>query len=99
MPSAGMGTATAVKPGFFSNWRKANLRSFITERLHRIDFRSPPRRQPAGANQRAQDAQRHSAEGQRIERTDASELMAEGSRRAERQRQADRQCDEAQTQP
>ena len=29
MPSARVSTATAVKPGFFSNWRKANLRSFI----------------------------------------------------------------------
>jgi hypothetical protein len=26
---SGVSTATAVKPGFFSNWRKANLRSFI----------------------------------------------------------------------
>src|SRR5207302_7143708 len=88
IPSASVSTATAVKPGFFNSWRNANLRSFITQRLNGIDFRSPPRRQPAGADQRAQDAQRHSAEGQRIERTDASELMAEGSRRAERQRQA-----------
>ena len=30
MPSASVRTATAVKPGFSSNWRKANLRSFIT---------------------------------------------------------------------
>src|SRR5881397_311298 len=37
MPSASVSTATTVKPGFFSNWRKANLRSFITQRLHRID--------------------------------------------------------------
>src|SRR5436190_13985828 len=29
MPSASVSTATAVKPGFFSNWRKANLRSFM----------------------------------------------------------------------
>src|SRR5881409_2101625 len=29
MPSASMSTATPVKPGFFRNWRKANLRSFI----------------------------------------------------------------------
>src|SRR6266446_1227338 len=29
MPSASVSTATAVKPGFFSSWRKANLRSFI----------------------------------------------------------------------
>src|SRR6266581_4408588 len=29
MPSASVSTATVVKPGFFSNWRKANLGSFI----------------------------------------------------------------------
>src|SRR5205823_8931872 len=29
MPSASVSTATAVKPGFFSNWRRANLRSFV----------------------------------------------------------------------
>src|SRR6266516_5095860 len=29
MPSASVSTATAVKPGFFSSWRKANLRSFM----------------------------------------------------------------------
>src|SRR5690348_7587544 len=48
MPSASVSTATAVKPGCFNNWRMANLRSFITQRLHRIDFRGPARRQPAG---------------------------------------------------
>src|SRR6266550_7249055 len=51
MPSASVSTATAVKPGFFSNWRKANFRSFITQRLHRIDLRctasgNPRREQP-----------------------------------------------------
>src|SRR5216117_589624 len=29
MPSASVSTATAVKPGFFSSWRKANLKSFM----------------------------------------------------------------------
>ena len=29
MPSASVTTATAVKPGFFSNWRKANFKSFM----------------------------------------------------------------------
>ena len=27
--SASVSTATAVKPGFFSNWRKANFKSFM----------------------------------------------------------------------
>src|SRR6266700_2530230 len=30
IPSARVSTATAVKPGFFSSWRKANLRSFMS---------------------------------------------------------------------
>src|SRR5207247_2641718 len=29
MPSASVSTATTVKPRFFSNWRKANLKSFM----------------------------------------------------------------------
>ena len=29
MPSASVSMATAVKPGFLSNWRKAKRRSFI----------------------------------------------------------------------
>ena len=29
MPSASVSTATAVKPEFFTNWRKANLRSLM----------------------------------------------------------------------
>src|SRR6266705_850732 len=32
MPRASVSTDTAVKPGFFSSWRKANLRSFIEQR-------------------------------------------------------------------
>src|SRR2546422_2973671 len=43
MPSARVSTATVVKPGFFSNWRKANLRSFITQCPHRIDIRRTAR--------------------------------------------------------
>src|SRR5438094_3333307 len=48
IPSASVITATVVKPGFFSNWRKANLRSFITQRLHRIDPGRTTSWQPAG---------------------------------------------------
>src|SRR5205814_10496324 len=29
MPSASVSTTTEVKPGFFSNWRKANFKSFM----------------------------------------------------------------------
>src|SRR5205807_9694090 len=35
MPNASVSTATAVKPGFFSNWRKAKRRSLnIARRAH-----------------------------------------------------------------
>src|SRR5436190_20562724 len=43
MPRASVSTATAVNPGFFSSWRKANLRSFITQCLHWIDTRRTSR--------------------------------------------------------
>src|SRR5437870_4152805 len=46
--SACASLATEVEPGFFSSWRKANLRSFISQRLHRIDTRSAANREPAG---------------------------------------------------
>src|SRR5204863_10052921 len=46
MPSARVSTAIAVKPGFFSSWRKAKRRSFITQRRHRIDLRRPTRGNP-----------------------------------------------------
>src|SRR5436190_2040850 len=51
MPSASVSTATAVKPGRLCSWRRANLRSFITQSLHRIDLCSassgnPRREQP-----------------------------------------------------
>src|SRR5687767_973882 len=56
MPSASVSTATAVKPGFFSNCRKANLKSFITQSLHGMNFRGAAGRQP-GSKQR--DNQKH----------------------------------------
>src|SRR5437762_13495579 len=37
MPRARVSTATAVKPGFFSNWRKANLRSFMVRCQWSVD--------------------------------------------------------------
>jgi hypothetical protein len=37
MPNASVSTATAVKPGFFSNWRKAKRRSFMAVGKLRIE--------------------------------------------------------------
>src|SRR5437667_8792358 len=66
MPSANVSTATAVKPGFFSSWRKANFRSFITQCLHRIDFRCAAGGQPAGEQCNAGEQKRNGGERQRI---------------------------------
>src|SRR2546426_3154684 len=41
MPSASVSTATAVKPGFFNNWRKANLRSFMFTIDERAKHQTP----------------------------------------------------------
>src|SRR6266853_5602509 len=66
MPSASVSTATAVKPGFFSSWRKANLISFITESDNRIDPCRAARGQPA-RHQRHKDKNRsHAKERQRV---------------------------------
>src|SRR5438034_11846465 len=68
MPSASVSTATAVKPGFFSNWRKANLRSFITQRLHRIDSACSPGRPPASEDRYNQERSSSQKEHRRIPR-------------------------------
>src|SRR5439155_22741647 len=70
MPSASVSTATAVKPGFLSNWRKANLRSFMAQRLHRIDSRSTTRRQVAGGKDDQSHYCRDHQERLRIPRAD-----------------------------
>src|SRR5881275_1971767 len=57
MPSASVSTATAVKPGFFSSWRMANFRSFMAQRLHRIDSR-----RAAGGNEASSECDGHEDE-------------------------------------
>src|SRR5947207_8502202 len=68
MPSASVSTATAVKPGFFSNWRKANFKSFITQRLHRIDFGCAAPGQPAREQSDAKQNERGRHERERVVR-------------------------------
>src|SRR6266545_6753241 len=63
IPSASVSTATAVKPGFLSNWRKANLRSFIAQCFHRIYSCRPACRQPAGQQGYGRKQERDSNEG------------------------------------
>src|SRR6266850_1013102 len=66
MPSASVSTATAVKPGFFSSWRRANFKSFITQGHHRIDSRGAARRNPAGKQRDAEQECRNDCESQRV---------------------------------
>src|SRR2546425_4106411 len=76
MPSASVSTATAVKPGFFSNWRKANLRSFITQCLHRIDFGRAARWHEAGQERHRQQHERHHPKRQRISGANAEQQIS-----------------------
>src|SRR5947207_2139950 len=80
MPSASVSTATAVKPGFLTSWRMANLKSFITQRLHRIDLRRAPRRQPAGKQSSGDQKHDDACECQRVRRRDAVELARDETR-------------------
>src|SRR2546427_7916550 len=89
IPSASVSTATAVKPGFFSSWRKANLRSFITQCLHRIDTRSASRRQPRSEQRHQQEQQRHASERQRIGGFDVEEQRLQHARKGQRGCQPD----------
>src|SRR2546422_4833115 len=107
MPRASVSTATAVKPGFFSNWRKANLKSFmvrcqwsvvrcpippgfrplgffpisdfefrisfISQRLHRIDFGRATCRQITRDERDHREQPRNHDEGDWISRADAEE--------------------------
>src|SRR5438105_475124 len=77
MPSASVSTATAVKPGFFSNWRKANFKSFITQCLHRIDLRGPARGQPAGEKRDQSQEQRDTRKRGGIQRAHAEKQTAQ----------------------
>src|SRR6266446_1217016 len=80
MPRPIVSKVTPVKPGFFSSWRKANFRSFIPQRLHRIDLRRAPRRQPAGKQSSGDQKHDDACECQRVRRRDAVELARDETR-------------------
>src|SRR5438445_3129202 len=84
IPSASVSTATIVNPGFFSNWRKANLRSFITQRFHRVDLCRPASRQPARRDGYKHQQQRNTKDRQWISRSDAKKKTREEPRCRER---------------
>src|SRR6266568_3367128 len=89
MPSASVSTATAVKPGFFSSWRKANFRSFISQRLHRIDFGGAPRRQVAGGASHSPQKQTDQTERQRVGRSDSEKQARQETSEGQRARQTE----------
>src|SRR5437879_3690193 len=79
MPSASVSTATAVKPGFFTNCRTANLRSFISQRLHRIDFCCSTGGDVAREQGYGSKNDRHGAESERVSRLDVEKDASENT--------------------
>src|ERR1043166_341009 len=75
---------TAVMPGFFSNWRKTNLKSFITQRLHRIGARGATCGKPAGEQRDDAEQNRNRDKRSRIGRADVKEQASHQT--SERQR-------------
>src|SRR5205809_220742 len=75
--SASVSPATAVKPGFFSSWRNANLRSFIAQCLQRIDSRRAARGQPAGEKRDQSQEQRDTRKRGGIQRAHAEKQTAQ----------------------
>src|SRR3989442_8143521 len=77
MPSASVSTATAVKPGFFNSWRKANLRSFMTQCLHGIDFGCSTRRNETRQDCHRNKKYRNADKRHRIKRAQAEQHFGE----------------------
>src|SRR5438128_12253186 len=80
MPSASVSTATAVKPGFFSSWRKANLKSFITQCLRRINLRRSASRYVTSHQCDTREQRRNNRERGRIRGVEAEEPAGEKPR-------------------
>src|SRR3989442_5897428 len=99
MPRSSLSPATAVKPGFFSNWRKANLRSFITECLHWSDLRCAPGRQETREQGDREEYERYGGERQRIGGSDAVEQVLNNARERQRRHKPDRHASDGQLQP
>src|SRR5213592_4352593 len=87
--AASLSTASAVKPGFFSHWGKANLRSFITQCLHGIDFGGAPRRQVAGGESHRPQKQTDQTERQRVSRSDSKKQARQETSEGHRARQTE----------
>src|SRR5688572_17502379 len=96
MPIASVSTTTALKPGSFNSWRKAILRSFITQRLHRIDLGCAPCWW-AGSQQRDDEEENgNTDEGDRVHRVHVVELSRNESRQSKAAREAGGQAPQRQ---
>src|SRR5207244_1589693 len=84
MPSASVSMATAVKPGFFSSWRKAKRRSFIAQCLHRIDLCSAERWQQTSQQGDRKKDQNHAEEHRWFCWTHLKQLVPQEAREQER---------------
>src|SRR5204863_1162852 len=89
MPSASVSTATAVKPGFFTSWRRAKRRSFMTQRLHRIDSRCTASGQPAGQDRYTGERYYNGDERHRVSRRGSVEQASDNSRERQRREYTD----------
>src|SRR5262245_5988355 len=96
MPRASVSTVTAVKPGFFSNIRKAKRRSaslLITQRFHRMNARGPSGGRTAGNQRHRRDEGGDEKKGQWIVGADPEEQSAQetgcGQRRHDPQSNAE----------
>src|SRR3989442_5911238 len=66
IPSASVSTVTTVKPGFLSNWRKANLRSLITQGFHWINFCGSPHPEPRRQQRRSRQHGRNGEQNNHV---------------------------------
>src|SRR5688572_28544862 len=97
IPSASVRTATAVKPRFFRSWRKAYLRSFIAQRLYRIDFRCATGGNQAGQQRNTEQQNAHADQQQRIVWGETETLTGEQPIGCERHGKSGEQTNEHQT--
>src|SRR5262249_6790262 len=79
MPNASVSTATVVKPGFFSSWRKANFRSFMAECFHGFNFGCSPGGDGARRERDDDKEQRDGKKSKRVGSADSKQEAAEHS--------------------
>src|SRR5690349_12677146 len=87
MLGARMSAASALKPGFFSNWRKATLRSFMAQGLNRVSARGATRGKPTGEQRDNAEQRRNRDKRSRVGRTDVEEKASHQTSKRHRAQQ------------